>query len=115
MSSGIIPAAGDTKLAKTQCAKLLQSCPTLCNPIASQVPLSMGFSRQEYWWVAIPFSRGSFQPMDQNHVSYCQLDRSPGMIYVSSVGNNVNERVTVLNDSVKTYNTRLALVANMKI
>ena len=27
------------------CAKLLQSCPTLCNPMA---PLSMGFSRQEY-------------------------------------------------------------------
>ena len=27
------------------CAKLLQSCPTLCDPID---PLSMGFSRQEY-------------------------------------------------------------------
>ena len=33
-------------------AKLLQSCPTLCDPmdyIACQAPLSMGFSRQEYW------------------------------------------------------------------
>ena len=33
------------------CAKLLQSCPTLCYPmdhIACQAPLSMGFSRQEY-------------------------------------------------------------------
>ena len=32
-------------------AKSLQSCPTLCNPwtIACQAPLSMGFSRQEYW------------------------------------------------------------------
>ena len=32
-------------------AKLLQSCPTLCNPMdcALQAPLSMGFSRQEYW------------------------------------------------------------------
>ena len=28
------------------CAKLLQSCPTLCDPVA---PLSMGFFRQEYW------------------------------------------------------------------
>ena len=28
------------------CAKLLQSCLTLCNPI---IPLPMGFSRQEYW------------------------------------------------------------------
>ena len=31
------------------CAKLLQSCLTLCNPMAYQAPLSMGFSRQEYW------------------------------------------------------------------
>ena len=28
-----------------------QSCPTLCHPgsVAHQAPLSMGFSRQEYW------------------------------------------------------------------
>ena len=33
------------------CAKLLQSCLTLMIPwtVAHQVPLSMGFSRQEYW------------------------------------------------------------------
>ena len=30
------------------CAKLLQSCLTLCDPLARQAPLSMGFSRQEY-------------------------------------------------------------------
>ena len=32
------------------CAKSLQSCPTLCNPMdcSLQAPLSMGFSRQEY-------------------------------------------------------------------
>ena len=31
-------------------AKWLQSCPTLCDPmVACQAPLSMGFSRQEYW------------------------------------------------------------------
>ena len=31
--------------------KLLQSCPTVCDPmtVAHQAPLSMGFSRQEYW------------------------------------------------------------------
>ena len=30
---------------------ITQSCPTLCNPmtVARQAPLSMGFSRQEYW------------------------------------------------------------------
>ena len=33
-----------------------QSCPTLCNPwtAAHQAPLSMGFSRQEYW-SGLPF------------------------------------------------------------
>ena len=33
------------------CAKSLQSCPTLCDPwtVALPSPLSMGFSRQEYW------------------------------------------------------------------
>jgi len=32
-------------------AKLLQSCPTLCDPIDGSPPgsLSPGFSRQEYW------------------------------------------------------------------
>ena len=32
-------------------AKLLQSCPTLCDPMDSsqQAPLSMEFSRQEHW------------------------------------------------------------------
>ena len=32
-------------------AKLLQSCPTLSDhgDIAHEAPLSMGFSRQEYW------------------------------------------------------------------
>ena len=34
--------------------------------VAHQAPLSMGFSRPRILeWVAIPFSRGSFQPRDQ--------------------------------------------------
>ena len=35
--------------------------------IACQAPLSMEFSRQEYWsgWLAIPFSRESFQSRNQ--------------------------------------------------
>ena len=33
------------------CTKSLQSCLTLCDPMdcSPQAPLSMGFSRQEYW------------------------------------------------------------------
>jgi len=39
--------------------------------VASQAPLSMGFSRQEYWsGVAISFSRGSSWPRDWTHVFY---------------------------------------------
>ena len=37
--------------ARMYSAKSLQSCPTLCDPIdgSHQAPLSLGFSRQEYW------------------------------------------------------------------
>ena len=38
--------------------------------VARQAPLSMGFSRQEYEWVATPSSRESSQSNDQTHVSY---------------------------------------------
>ena len=36
---------------RSLCASVTQSCPTLCDPwtVAHQAPLSMGFSRQEYW------------------------------------------------------------------
>ena len=38
--------------------------------VAHQAPLPLGFSRQEYRsGLAIPFSRGSSQPRDQNQVS----------------------------------------------
>ena len=37
--------------------------------VALHAPLSMGFSRQEYWeWVAILSSRGSSQPRDGTHI-----------------------------------------------
>ena len=47
-----------------------QLCPALCDPVGGshQVPLSMGFFRQEYW-VVISFSRGSFRSSDETHVS----------------------------------------------
>ena len=39
-----------------------KSCPTLVTPwtVACQAPLSMGFSRQEYW-SGLPFSSPIFQ------------------------------------------------------
>ena len=47
------------------CAKLFQSCPTLCNPmtVAYQAALSVEFSRQGCWsGVAISFSRDPPDP-----------------------------------------------------
>ena len=37
-------------------SEVAQSCPTLCDPwtLAHKAPLSMGFSRQEYW-SGLPF------------------------------------------------------------
>ena len=35
-------------------AKSLQLCLTHCNPMDRKAPLSMGFSRQEYW-SGLPF------------------------------------------------------------
>ena len=36
-------------------SEVAQSCPTLCDPVdPCQAPLSMGFSRQEYW-SGLPF------------------------------------------------------------
>ena len=45
-----------------------QSCPTLCNPMACshQPPLSMGFSRQEYWSVLPCPIQGIFLPEGSN-------------------------------------------------
>ena len=49
-------------------AKSLQSCLTLCNPI-DQAPLSLGFSRQEYW-SGLPFSSPSRLPHVLNFLTY---------------------------------------------
>ena len=55
------------------CAKSLQSCPILCDPIDTvplQAPLSMGFSRQEYWSGLHALLQGIFLSQGLNYVSY---------------------------------------------
>ena len=55
------------------CAKLLQSCQTLCDPVDCSPP---GFSvhgihqARILEWATMPSSRGSSQPRDQTHISY---------------------------------------------
>ena len=48
--------SGASRMWCTLPAKLLQSCPTLCDPMdgSPPAPLSTGFSRQEYW-SGLPF------------------------------------------------------------
>ena len=55
------------------CILVAQSCLTLCDPmgyIAHQAPLSVGFSRQEYW-SGLPFPSGIFPTQGLN----------PGLLY----------------------------------
>ena len=55
------------------CAKLLQLCPTLCDPMDCCLPGSSVYGILQakiLAWVAIPFSRGSSQPRDQTCISY---------------------------------------------
>ena len=61
-------------------AKLLQSCPTLCNPIDGSPPGSSvpGILQAKILeWVARPSSMGSSQPRDRTHAfsSSCTADR----------------------------------------
>ena len=55
------------------CAKSLQSCPTLCDPVDCSPPGSCFhgiLQARTLEWIAIPSSRGSSQPRDQTLVSY---------------------------------------------
>ena len=62
-------------------AKSLQSCPTHCNPIAHHAPLSMGFSRQEYWVGCHFLLQGIFSTQGLNpcvlHLLHWQMDSLP--------------------------------------
>ena len=57
-------------------AKLLQSCPTLCDPMDRSLPGSSVhgiLQARKLERVAIPFSRGSFRPRDRTCVSYVSV------------------------------------------
>ena len=54
-------------------SEVAQSCPTLCDlwTVAHQAPLSMGFSRQEYWsGLPFPSPGESCWPRDRTQVSH---------------------------------------------
>ena len=54
------------------CARVLQSCPILCDPMDHSLPGASvhGVSQARLLeWVAMPSSRGSSQPKDRTHAS----------------------------------------------
>ena len=66
-------------------------CSTLCNPVdlVCQAPLSLGFSRQEYWsW--LPFSRGS---RDRTCISYVSCTDKQVLYHYCHLGSPLQANV----------------------
>ena len=59
----------ESKVKPCMCAKSLQSCPTLCDPVdcRCQASLSTGFYRQEYW-SGLPFSSPWIFPIQRSNL-----------------------------------------------
>ena len=51
-------------------SSVAQSCLTLCDPRDGSPPVPVILQARTLEWVAISFSRGSFQPRDQTQVSH---------------------------------------------
>ena len=71
---------------------VVQSCPTLCDPMACNPP---GSSVHEILqagileWVAMPFSRGSSRPRDQTRVSYVSCTGGQVLYHLGIKARNV--------------------------
>ena len=62
-----------------------QSCPSVTPwTIAHQGPLSMAFSRQEYWRIAISFFRRSSWPRDRTRLPALQIEEAGVVLYNTS-------------------------------
>ena len=66
------------------CAKLLQSCLTLCDPMdcSPQAPLSMGLSRQEYW-SGLPYLPPGHLPNPETEPTYLMSSALAGSFYIT--------------------------------
>ena len=92
------------------CAKLPQSCLTLCNPMDSSSPGSSVhgiLQARILGWAAISFSRGSFWPRDWIHISW-SLALAGGFFTTEPPGNTWTYILGVHNS---TYNNGLGLKA----
>ena len=79
---------GDSQLYKKKCVQA-QSCPSLWDPmdcIACQAPLSMGFSRQEYWVGSHFLLQGIFLTPGIDPRLLCLLHWQGGSLPLSHLG-----------------------------
>ena len=84
-------------------AKSLQSCLTLCNPMACSPPGSSvhGILQASIMeWVAMPSSRGSSQPRDQTHVSYVSCIGRQVLYHYHHLGSPSKSTVTCFAEQV---------------
>ena len=61
--------------------------------IVYQAPLSMGFSRQEYW-SRLPRPGGSFRPRDRTHISFVSCISRPVLYNQCHIGSHVGNSIT---------------------
>ena len=67
----------------SMCAKSLQSCLSLCDPVDCSPPSSSVYGIPQAWileWVAMPSSRGSSWPRDRTHISHIYLYLQVGFL-----------------------------------
>ena len=76
--------------------KLLQSCLTLCSPMDCSLPGSSvhGILQARILeWVAMPSSRGSFQPRDQTCISSVYLHQQVGSLILALPGKPLTDHI----------------------
>ena len=80
------------------CAKSLQSCPTLCDPMDHSPPGSSvhgALQARILEWVAMPSSRGSSQPRDWTRVFLLLLLWQAGALPPGPTGKTTNETAEI--------------------
>ena len=90
------------------CAQLLQSCPTVCDPMDCRLQGSSVIAILQATileWVAMPSSRGSSQPKDGTHISCTSCIEGvfittelPGMPHTAMIPPNLKTALNALSE-----------------
>ena len=81
------------------CAQLLQSHPTLCDPVDRSPPGSLVhgiLQARIVEWVAMPSSRGSSRPGDWTRICLCLLHCKPILYPLSHLGSPINHHFCLI-------------------